>query len=211
VARQILQEPVDVIGSGRTDAGVHALAQVAHLRTRSSLVCERFQRSLNSLLPPDIAILKVEEARGDFHARFLAVRKRYRYRMFTGQVVSPFIHPYVHRVSAPLRLSAMRQEAAMLRGRHDFLAFTRARSAPRSTVRTVTEVNLRRRGDEIHFEIEGNGFLHTMVRGIVGTLLEIGRGRLPQGTVRRMLSTKQRSLGGATLPAKGLTLVSVEY
>ena len=213
VLRRILQGPVKVIGSGRTDAGVHAIAQVAHVKTRSSIARERLLRSVNQLLPLDIAVTRIEEAAPDFHARFSAASKRYRYRLFTDEVVPPFIRPYVHQVRAPLNLQLMRREAAPLKGRHDFKAFARTDAVRqrRSSTRAITSVALTRRGEELHLDITGNGFLHTMVRSIAGTLLDIGRGRLPPGTVRRLLRTKRRRLAGATAPACGLTLVSVTY
>lgn len=211
VLSQILQEPVAVVASGRTDAGVHALAQVAHARVRSSLPCERIARSLNALLPPDIAVTRVADAAPAFHARFGAVSKRYQYRIFTGAVVRPFERPYVHQVRAPLNVALMRREARALTGRHDFRAFARASDTKRSTTRTITEVAVHRLGSEVHIEIAGNGFLHTMVRSLVGTLIDIGRGRLAPGTMRRLLRTGQRRSAGTTAPAKGLTLVSVGY
>ena len=208
--RRILQEPVHVVGSGRTDAGVHADAQVAHVRIHSRLECRRLQRSLNQLLPADIAVLRLEEAPAAFHARFSARRKRYRYRLYTGPAVPPFVRPYVHHLPTPLDLPAVRREAAALRGRHDFRAFARAR--PHGTTRrTITAVTCTRHGPELRLEVEGNGFLHTMVRSIVGTLLDVGRGRLPEGTVRRLLRTGDRRLAGTTAPAGGLTLLSVGY
>lgn len=213
VLQHIVRERVRVIGSGRTDAGVHALAQVAHVRIRSQIPAERLLRASNHLLPADIAVLKIQEADETFHAQFHATRKRYRYRLFTGAVASPFIRPYVHQVRARLNVPLMRQELAALRGRHDFKAFARAESAvrQRTTRRALTDVRLTRRGDELHLECEGNGFLHTMVRSIAGTLIDVGRGRLPPGTVRRMLTTKDRRLAGTTAPAKGLALVDVQY
>ena len=211
VLHQILQEPVRVVGSGRTDAGVHAVAQVAHVRTRSAMPGRRLLRSVNRLLPPDVTVTRVEDAGETFHARFDAIRKRYRYRLFTGEAVPPFIRPYVHQVSAPLSLARMRREAFALRGRHDFQAFARSGGIGRTTRREITAIQLRRQGPEIHLDIEGNGFLHTMVRTIAGTLADVGRGHLPAGTVRRMLRTKRRELAGTVAPARGLTLVSVEY
>lgn len=208
--RRILQEPVTVTGSGRTDAGVHAAAQVAHLRTRSSIAAPRLLRSLNQLLPPDIAVTRIADMRRPFHARFDARRKQYRYRMFTGEVVPPFIRPYVHHVRTPLRVALMRTEAAALKGRHDFNAFVRA-GTPRATTRTITGLRLRRRGQELQLDIEGNGFLHTMVRSIAGTLIDVGRGRLPEGTIRRMLRTRDRRLAGVTAPPQGLVLMEVSY
>lgn len=212
VLQQILREPVTVVGSGRTDAGVHALAQVAHLKTRSRLPCDRLLRSVNALLPPDLSVIQIAEAPATFHARFSATRKQYRYRLFTAPVVPPFIRPYVHHVRAPLNLALMRREAASLKGGHEFRAFARQDPHSRaSTRRTISLIELHRRGPELHLEVEGDGFLHTMVRSIAGTLIDIGRGRLPPGTIRRLLRTGERRLAGATAPARGLTLVLVNY
>ncbi len=222
VLSKILQEPVKVIGSGRTDAGVHALAQVAHVRTRTAIPTRRLLRSVNALLPRDIAVLRIGEWPQPFHARFDAVTKRYRYRIFTGPVVPPFVRPYVMHVRVPLNVAVMRREAAALTGRHDVRAFARA-PAPKilvwggasrkghGTIRTITRVRLHQQADEIHLEIEGTGFLHAMVRSIAGTLIDIGRGRLPPGTIRRMLRTGDRRLAGTTAPAHGLALVCVGY
>jgi len=233
--RTILREPVRVVASGRTDAGVHAEAQVAHLRVRSAIAPERLLRGVNHLLPQDVAVIRIEPAPRRFHARFDAAGKRYRYRVFTGPVIPPFIRPYVHHVRAPLNVALMRREAAALRGPHDFRAFARLpgpavdragaggsrdrragarlparRRAPR-TARSISAVALRRKGPELLLDIEGNGFLHMMVRSIAGTLIDVGRGRLPPGTVRRMLATGARRLAGTTAPAKGLALMQVTY
>jgi len=211
VLAQILQEPVEVVGSGRTDAGVHAIAQVAHVKTRNPLPRERLLRSLNQLLPQDVAVMRVEEADESFHARFQARHKCYRYRIFTGPVVPPFIRPYVHHVRAPLAIALMRREAALLHGRHNFRAFARVGSGRSSFVRTMTRIQVVRRGHELQIEVVGTGFLHTMVRSIAGTLLDIGRGRLPPGTICRMLRTGRRDLAGTTAPPRGLSLVDVTY
>src|SRR3989338_5363585 len=206
VLSRILQERVTVIGSGRTDAGVHAIAQVAHVRTQSEFPRERLLRSINALLPPDLAVLQIEEASANFHARYDARSKTYRYRLFTGPVVPPFIRPQVWRVTTPLNVALMRRELAALRGRHDFRAFARQGGGGRPTVRTLHGVRLTRQGQELVLEITGDGFLHTMVRSIVGTLVDVGRGRLPPGTIRRMLRRQQRALAGVTAPARGLGL-----
>ena len=213
---RILQEPVTVVGSGRTDAGVHAEAQVAHARVRCNVASNQLLRSVNQLLPPDIAITRIVEAPAVFHARFSATKKRYRYRIFTGLVVPPFVRPYVHHYTAPLDARLMRQEAMRLRGRHDFRAFARMKESDSShatpdTIRTISAIQLTTRGKELRMDIEGNGFLHTMVRSIAGTLIDIGRGRLPRGTMARMLRHKHRALAGTTAPASGLTLLSVTY
>ena len=210
--RRILGERVSVVGSGRTDAGAHALAQVAHARVRSRMPAQRLRLALNHHLPPDIAVLDAADAPPSFHAQYGATRKTYRYRIFTSEVVPPFIRPYVHHVRVPLRVALMRREAAALRGRHDFRAFARSAGAARaSTVRTISTIRLRRSGPELRLDVEGNGFLHAMVRSLAGTLLDIGRGRLSPGRIRRMLRTGDRSLAGTTAPAKGLALVSVDY
>ena len=211
VLGQMLQERVRVIGSGRTDAGVHALAQVAHARTRHPIAIDRLQRSANQLLPADIVVMRIEDGPPTFHARFSATSKHYRYRIFVRAAASPFVRPYVHQVHARLDLSAMRREVAVLRGRHDFRAFARARQRRGSSIRTITSVQLKRVVDELHLDVHGNGFLHTMVRSIAGTLMDVGRGRLPSGTIRRMLHTGERSLAGTTAPAQGLTLMHVSY
>lgn len=209
VLRAILRERVTVIGSGRTDAGVHALAQVAHVRTRSALSCAKALGSVNALLPPDIAVLQLEEAAPGFHAQFHAVSKRYRYRMFIGPVVPPFIRPYVLHVRAPLNIARMRREAATLIGRHDFKGLVRASGRNGSTVRRILDVRFMRRGQELVLEVEGSGFLYMMVRSIAGTLLDVGRGRLPEGTMKKLLSAGRRELAGTTAPARGLCLVRV--
>jgi tRNA pseudouridine38-40 synthase len=211
VLRRVLQEPVHVIGSGRTDAGVHAEGQAAHVRVRRPVEARRLLRSANALLPPDIAVLTVESAAAGFHARFDARRKRYRYRLFTGPVVPPFLRRYVHHVPARLNLAAMRREASALRGRHDFRAFARAGHGRRSARRRILAVEVTRHGPEIWVELEADGFLHTMARSVVGTLLAVGRGRLPAGTIRRLLQTGRRGHGGATAPARGLCLLRVTY
>ncbi len=207
---RIVQEAVPVVGSGRTDTGVHALAQVCHLRTRSTMSCGRLLRAVNHLLPPDIAVMRIEEAAPTFHARFDVRSKRYRYRLFLGPVVPPFIRPYVHQVRAHLNVPLMRREAASLVGERDFRAFARRRPDAK-TRRRVSEVKFERHGEELLFDIVGGGFLHRMVRSIVGTLIDIGRGRLPPGTIRRILVRGDRRLAGTTAPAHGLVLVSVDY
>lgn len=209
--RRILQEPVTVVGSGRTDAGVHALAQVAHVRTRSTIVRERLRRALNGLLPPDITVRRLEEAPEGFHAQRDAVSKRYRYTLVTGPVVLPFERPYVQHLRQSLAITRMRRAARGLRGRHDFLAFRASGSSAQTTKRKLSDVRIKQMPDRVVIELEGDGFLYKMVRGIVGTLMEIGRGRLPEKTMRRILRTKDRRLVGPTAPARGLMLLHVRY
>jgi len=228
VLGQILQEPVRVVGSGRTDAGAHAEAQVAHIRIRSAttasadgrrrssggrsmMPADALRRAANALLPPDIVVTKVAEAPADFHARFDARHKRYRYRLVNGPVVLPFERRCVHQIRSPLNLALMRREAAALVGRHDMRAFHKTSRPVRDTRRRISELSIRRRGDHVTLEIEADGFLHTMVRTIVGTLLDVGRGRRPPGTMAALLKRRDRRAAGPSAPAKGLCLVAVRY
>ena len=209
--RRILQEPVRVVGSGRTDAGAHAEAQVAHLRVRSMMPADVLRRAANALLPPDIVVTKVEDAPEAFHARFDARHKRYRYRMVNGPVVLPFERRWVHQVRSPLNLALMRREAAALVGRHDMRAFHKTSRPVRDARRRISSLSIRRRGDHVTLEIEADGFLYTMVRTIVGTLIDVGRGRRPPGTMAALLTRRDRRAAGPSAPAKGLCLVSVRY
>ncbi len=209
--RRILQERVYVIGSGRTDAGVHALAQAAHIKTRSDMPVGRLRRALSGTLPPDIAVTAITEVSPRFQAQFHAKRKRYRYQIVNGPVVLPFERLYVHQVQAPLNVALMRREAAVLRGRHDFRAFCAAGSSVTDTRRTISRLQVRRQRGRITIDVEADGFLYNMVRGIAGTLIDIGRGRLSAGTMRRILRTKDRRLLGQSAPGRGLMLMAVVY
>ncbi len=208
---RILGEPVSVIGSGRTDAGVHALGQVASCRVRSEMPRERLHRALNAVLPRDIVVTQLDETPAGFHARFDARAKRYRYRILNGPVVLPFDRRYVHHVPMPLRVTLMRKEANALLGRHDVRAFGKVGRPVADTHRTISLVRLTRRGALIEFDIEANGFLYGMMRSIVGTLIDVGRGRLPAGTMTQILKTRDRRLVGTAAPAKGLCLMGVKY
>ena len=209
--RQITGERVRVVGSGRTDAGVHALAQVAHVKLHSAIRAQSLQRALNAVLPPDIVVTKIEEAPAGFHARFGARVKRYRYRLVTGGVVLPFERRYVHHVRAPLNVRLMRREATALLGRHDMRAFHKLSRPVSDARRTVSRIWVRQRGRELLIEIEADGFLHGMVRSIVGTLIDVGRGFRPPGAIAAILKTRDRRLVGPTAPAKGLCLLHVRY
>lgn len=208
---RIIQERVRVIGAGRTDAGVHALAQVANLHTVSPLPAGTIQRALNALLPPDIRVLMAEETDRAFHARFCALAKRYEYRLWNHQVESPFQRRFTWWVPRPLDLEAMRKAAEILPGEHDFLAFKASGSDARSTVRRVMGCGWEAQGPLLVFWIEATGFLRYMVRGMVGTLVEIGLGKRETGHLGRLLEAPERSLSGPTAPARGLFLTRVIY
>jgi len=204
-------ERLIVIGSGRTDAGVHALGQVAHVRVRSSMACDRLRLALNHRLPSDIVVRAIEDVASSFQAQYHATSKRYAYRIINGPVVLPFERRYVRQVWPRLNVALMRREAMALRGRHDFCAFQAAGRHIEDTRRTVSNIRVSQRGTAITIEVEANGFLYHMVRNIVGTLVDIGRGYRPPGTMRKLLRAKDRRLAGPTAPARGLCLVSVAY
>lgn len=203
--------PPTVFGAGRTDAGVHALGQVASVQVETPHPVDVLRRAINVKLDRDIRVLEVADAPEGFNARFDAIGKTYRYRMATGQVVSPFAHRYVWHQPQPLDVDAMQQAAAGLLGRHDFSVFMSAGSDVLDTVRTVDRAELVQRGDELVFEIHGDGFLRHMVRAIVGTLVDVGTGRRAPASIAELIASRDRGGAGDTAPAQGLTLVSVDY
>ena len=210
----IESKQVTVHGAGRTDAGVHALAQVASVTLASGIDAPTLARALNAVLPPDVRILSVADAEPDFHARFSAVAKTYEYRIVNAPLVSPFLHRYAWHIVQPLALEAMREAAAPLVGAHDFAAFQGAGSTVESTERIVDRIDWEDGGGydlPIVLRITGNGFLRHMVRNIVGTLVEVGTGRWPAPCVADILASGERTLAGPTAPARGLFLVRVDY
>ncbi|MGZ5440125.1 MAG: tRNA pseudouridine(38-40) synthase TruA [Candidatus Aminicenantales bacterium] len=207
--RKITGKRTVVHGAGRTDAGVHALGQTASFRGVFKLSDEVLLRALNAVLPPDIRVFSLAEAPADFHARRSARSKLYRYRIVNAPQPSPLDHSFVLHWPYPLKLGKMRQAAKLFARTADFTAFSSNRD--RSPVRTVTRSELRKSGDEIIYSIEAAGFLRYMVRTIVGTLLEVGRGRIEPEEVEEIFRHKDRSLAGPTAAAKGLTLVRVDY
>jgi tRNA pseudouridine38-40 synthase len=207
--RKVTQKKIVVHGAGRTDAGVHALGQVASLRGCFKLSDEVLFRALNAVLPADVRVFSLEEAPPGFHARKSARSKLYRYRIVLAPQASPLDRRYVLHWPYPLKLGAMRRAAKLFVRTADFTAFSSNRD--RSPVRTVTRSELRTSGDEIIYTIEAAGFLRYMVRTIVGTLLEVGRGRIRPDEIPEIFRHKDRSLAGPTAAAKGLTLVRVDY
>jgi len=204
-------EGVTVVGAGRTDAGVHALGQVANFHSVSRLAVAELHRALNALLPPTVAVLEAEEAASDFHARYWAMGKHYRYRLHNGPVRPVLDRHLVLHLRTPLNLRRTRRAARALVGEHDFAAFTTHAREKSNTVRRIEELTIRRRGQRVLVDMTGSGFLYNMVRAIVGTLIEVGRGRLAANAVAEILASGDRSRAGPTAPAHGLCLVSVRY
>ncbi|RME20587.1 MAG: tRNA pseudouridine(38-40) synthase TruA [Deltaproteobacteria bacterium] len=199
-----------VEASGRTDAGVHALQQVAAFTTSVPRTERAIVHGLNHCLPPDIACLAASPAPIDFDPRRWTRRKRYRYRILTRPARCPFRHGQVLHLSRDLDLAAMQRAARHLVGRHDMQSFRAAGCSARTTVRTLTEVAVIRRDDELHIEVQGNGFLRHQVRIMAGTLVEVGRGRISPDAVSAIIAARRRSAAGPTLPAAGLWLVEVD-
>jgi tRNA pseudouridine38-40 synthase len=203
---------VRVTGAGRTDAGVHAEGQVASVVAETELAPERLRRALNGVLPPDLAVWECALAPEGFHARYQARSKLYRYRIWNGASPSPLRARRAWQVVRSLDLEAMRRAAQALVGTHDFACFRAAGSGVGSSVRTLTRCQLEGEARaELRLLVEGNGFLRHMVRALVGTLVEVGCGRRPAGSMAAMLAARDRGRAGRTAPAHGLTLVRVDY
>jgi tRNA pseudouridine38-40 synthase len=198
-------------GAGRTDAGVHALAQVASVRVTFAHDSATVIRAVNATLPPEIRVLAVEDAAPSFHARFDARGKSYRYQIANVPVPSPFTRAYAWHVPEPLDRAAMSAAAARLVGTHDFAAFQGSGTDVHTTVRTLTGSAWRDDSGLLVYEVAGDGFLRHMVRAIVGTLVEVGRGRRPASQVESLLGGGSRAEAGATAPPHGLLLARVEY
>lgn len=208
---KILGEEVKVVGAGRTDAGVHARAQVVNFSTRAKLPVERLPAALNSCLPREVRVWQAEEVEGSFHARYSATGKVYRYLIQQAAHPSPFLQRYSWSLRGPLDFTAMQSAAQLLLGEHDFSSFCASGGAAKNHVRTLRRLNLGQRGDLIVVEAAANGFLYKMVRNLVGTLVEVGRGALRPEAMPRILAARDRSQAGPTAPPQGLVLWAVHY
>ncbi len=208
---KIIHEKVKLTGSGRTDSGVHAKAQVANFKTDSGISVEKLRMALNAVLPDDVSVIKTEEVGLGFHSRFSAKTKVYRYVMLNRPSKPAILRGTVYFCHYPLNLRLMRKEAGSLLGRHNFKSFQAADKKERDAVKTIKSLKITRNSDFIYIDIEADGFLYNMVRNIAGTLIEIGRGKLPEGSMRKIIPARNRMLAGPTLPAKGLCLLEVKY
>ena len=211
VMARIVGEPVHVIGAGRTDAGVHALGQVASFRAEFRHPPDTFRLALTSTLPPDIVVTKVEEAPDGFDAQRSAYWKRYRYTLLTRPYPSALERRYTLFVPRPLELDPMTEAASILIGVHDFSSFRAADSSARHPIRQVYAAEFRQEADHLHFEIIADGFLQHMIRIIMGTLLEVGRGKLTPTDVKAILEAKDRKQSSKTLSPHALCLLEVGY
>ncbi|HEX8960937.1 MAG TPA: tRNA pseudouridine(38-40) synthase TruA [Geobacteraceae bacterium] len=208
---RILGAPARLHSSGRTDAGVHARGMVAAFRTDRDIPLRAFSDGLNSLLPPDIAVKDATEASPEFHPRFDATGKRYRYTVYNGGRRSPLARLYAWHLRGELNMAAMEEGARHFIGEHDFAAFRTAGCAAKTTVRRIDAIALRREGDFIYLDVTGSGFLRNMVRIMAGTLVEVGQGRRSPGVVAALLSGDAGVSPGATAPPHGLCLMEVFY
>lgn len=202
-------------GSGRTDSGVHALAQVATVRIETVIPAANLVIALNDILPPAIRILECVEVPADFHARKSAIAKSYRYRIHRGAVCPPFLARYVWHYPYPLHLEVMRAAASLIEGEHDFTSFAAVDAEKgreeKDCTRRVFSSRWYQKSDEFVYEIRGDGFLHHMVRNLVGTFVLVGKRTIMPEDVSKILNARDRSTAGATAPASGLYLVNVEY
>ena len=206
----ITREEVKITGSGRTDAGVHALGQVANFKINSQIPVDRIPNALNAKLPKDISIVKAEEVDEDFHSRYSAKKKTYRYQIYNSLYRSPIYADISYPVKYDLDIDKMKKEAKSLIGTYDFKGFMSSGSSVIDTVRTIYNIEVSKSEDLIIIEIEGNGFLYNMVRIIAGTLVDIGRGRITE-KMSTIIESKSRSMAGHTAPAHGLFLKKVDY
>lgn len=210
--RLLTEETIRLFGSGRTDAGVHALGQIAHFKTKSRMDLRSMQRALNSLLPRDIVIQKIEEVDEGFHSRKQSKSKIYEYRILNRGLRSAFHRGYVWHIPQKLNLTEMKKATQGLIGEHDFSSFRSVGSPTQTTIRKVIRAEWKRGRDGlIRFEIEANGFLKQMVRAIVGTLVEVGKGKMSAVEFQKVLESKDRKKAGPTAPAHGLFLKEVKY
>jgi len=210
VLSKMTGEEIQLIGCGRTDTGVHALNYTANFHTSSNKTVSEMIEYLNEYLPDDIQVVSIKDASERFHSRYNALSKTYLYKISNSHL-SVFDRKYVHHISEKLNLDIMKQCAEILIGVHDFQSFTTLKSKTKSTVRTINYIKISEIGNIIEIEINGNGFLWNMVRIILGTLIESGKGNIEPKDIENILNAKKRSEAGAMVPAKALFLKDVEY
>ena len=211
VLKKILQENIKLTVAGRTDSGVHALSQVANFKSSSRIPLGKLHWAINCLLPQDIKVTRIRNIDLDFNSRFSAKSKLYRYTILNRKYSSALLANRVYFFHYHLDVGLMRREARVLLGRHNFTSFQASEIRQRNPLRTIKLIKITKDKDFLYIDIQADSFLYNMVRSIAGTLLEIGRGRFPPGSMKNILKARNRKLAGPTLPAKGLCLLKVKY
>ena len=204
-------EKIEIQGSGRTDAGVHALGQVINFHTHSEMKVQEMLTYMNQFLPEDIAVVEIEEVSERFHSRLNAKGKQYSYRVWNSSVPNVFWRRFAHTVEQPLDVEAMKKAAGYLLGEHDFKSFTSTKKGKKSTVRNIKSIDIVQDGNMLTFTFKGNGFLYHMIRILMGTLLEVGLGDRSAESIPQTIAAKDREQSGALVPGKGLVLEQVFY
>lgn len=208
---QVVQEPVKIYGASRTDSGVHALGQVANFKTTSSIPSKRLIHAINFYLPHDITVKGAADVPVSFHAQYDAQSKIYRYTLLNNWIRTSLNRNFCYLCGLLLNAEKMRYAAQYLIGTHDFTSFTTSALQGKNRIRTVKRLEITREGKYLYFTVEANGFLYNMVRTMVGTLIEVGRGKIMVESMKDILGAKNRNLAGPTAPAKGLCLIEVKY
>jgi tRNA pseudouridine38-40 synthase len=212
VLKKILQENIKLTVAGRTDSGVHAFSQVANFKSNTKITFEKLRWAINCLLPEDIKVTRIKNVPLDFNSRFSAKSKIYRYTILNRKYSSALLSKRVYFFHYPLDVALMRKEAKVILGKHNFKSFQAVDSRQRNPVRTIKRIKIcKSKSGLLQVDIEADSFLYNMVRNIAGTLLEIGRGKFPKGSMSKILKSQDRSLAGPTLPGKGLCLLKVRY
>ena len=211
VLEKMVEAPVELIGCGRTDAGVHAKGMVANVKLETKMTPQQICTYMNHYLPDDICVREVSIASERFHSRYNATGKTYCYTCYVGEFKPLFDRKYVYVIDQELNLEAMRNAAEYLMGEHDFASFCANKKMKKSTVRIVDKIDIVRKGEYLYLTFHGNGFLHHMVRILTGTLLEVGFGKRSPESMTELLEAKNRALAGVTAPAQGLCMMKVDY
>jgi tRNA pseudouridine38-40 synthase len=211
VISEITKEEIELIGSGRTDAGVHAIGQVANFKTNSNIPIEKFAIAINSRLKKSIIIKKAEEVPERFHSRYNCKKKTYRYIINNSDMGSAIYRNLEYNIKMPLNLENMKKASKYFEGEHDFSAFKASGTSSKSSVRTIYSADVKKENERIIIELTGNGFLYNMVRIISGTLVEVGLGKIRPEEIKDIIDSKNRQMAGKTLPPYGLYLVEVNY
>ena len=209
--KKITQEDVLTLGAGRTDAGVHARGQCVAFDSETKIPADRLLKAINSQLPPDIVVQSLEEVSEDFHPRFGAKRKTYRYQIWCGALPDPFTYRYALHYPYPIHEDKMQEAANRMIGEHDFACFCASGSQVKDTIRKIYSIDVKREGNMVWVDVCGNGFLYNMVRIIIGTLLYVNEGKLSTAEISEIINGKDRKKAGPTVPPQGLTMQSIIY